>query len=82
MRSSDSTKCCSMKASRLLWHPEYVVPKSSRALWIGHLSFQVLVSSLDVRAAAASCLGRLIVAHVWLDSGSDYVCECSAEQPA
>ena len=61
---------------------QHVVPKPTRAPWIGHVGFRVLVSSTDVRAAAAPCLDSLIVAHVWLDSRSDYACERGAEKPA
>ena len=61
---------------------QHVVPKPTRAPRVGHVGFKVLVRK------PVWCSGRnwplpcLIVAHVRLDSRSDYACERGTEKPA
>ena len=59
----------------------HVAPKPARAPRLVHVGFEVLVSSSDVRSAAAPCFCGLIVAHVWFDHRADYTREGGTEEP-
>ena len=57
-----------------------VVPEGARNRQGRMGSFQVAVRSLGVRAAAATSLGGLVLAHERFNTGTHDGCECSPEE--
>jgi hypothetical protein len=61
---------------------QHACPQGASLSGILHAALKVSVRAADVWAAAATCLCRLIVTHMWFDCRSDDASECSAEKSA